>query len=422
MISTKFQPLLLYQLADMESTPQAIQRDLERCSLAMGVSPEALRRDSNTLRNISERASLFLGAMWTAIPATFYAEYKNPCWKPSAEVDRLVRHVQLHRRNGNKNITKNQAVSTLCLPYFFLAGFPKCGTTTLHHTVFEQHPDIVKPTYKEPHWWTRRKTKLSDVDDVYCYLKMFYNATQHIITKKSDYVTYDGSQSTLWDSYFIVNHQDYCATPAIMSTVLPDTKFIVVMRNPIERLYSHYFQGCTRKNSKGFGHDTSTWPKEVQENPATHFHNILVSDLEYFNGCLRERSLFECVSENRFRGDECGGVGYRITVSMYYVHLLKWLQFYRREQFLFLRTEDMSAEPEAFMNRITEFLGISPVPADSANKWLSARNNVQRLEGLDPWIDLTMRKDSKELLENFYRPYNAKLAELIGDRKFLWDD
>ena len=398
-------------IIDMESTPQAVQRDLERCSLAMGVSPEALRKDGNTLRNISEKASSFLGAFWTAIPATFHADFKSPCWKPTPKAVNLVHAAQLHRRK--EIIPKNQTVSTQCLPYFFLAGFPKSGSTTLHLHVLGQHPDIVRPTFKEPHWWTRRKS--GGITAVHIYLKMFYAATQRIITNKSDYITYDGSQSTLWDSHFFVNHQDYCATPAIMSRVLPDAKFIVIMRNPITRLYSNYFQGCHRKPAK-------TWPKEMQVNPVGNFHNKIVSDLEYFNGCLRERSLYECVSEARFRGSECGDVGYRVTISMYYIHLLKWLQFYPRKQFLFLRTEDMTTDSEAFMNKITEFLEISPVSADSAHKWLSATSRTRKLPGLDPQIDITMRRDSKELLEDFYRPFNAKLAELVGDKRFLWDD
>jgi len=33
---------------------------------------------------------------------------------------------------------------------------------------------------------------------------------------------------------------------------------------------------------------------------------------------------------------------------------------------------------------------------------------------------LVMRNDTKELLLHFLKPYNKKLAELVGDQKFLW--
>ena len=35
---------------------------------------------------------------------------------------------------------------------------------------------------------------------------------------------------------------------------------------------------------------------------------------------------------------------------------------------------------------------------------------------------LQMRHDTEALLEEFYRPFNQRLADLIGDSKFLWED
>ncbi|KAK7468149.1 hypothetical protein BaRGS_00036613 [Batillaria attramentaria] len=43
-----------------------------------------------------------------------------------------------------------------CLPFFFLAGVSKCGTTDLFSQIVK-HPDV-SPTTKEPHWFTRRYT------------------------------------------------------------------------------------------------------------------------------------------------------------------------------------------------------------------------------------------------------------------------
>ena len=43
-----------------------------------------------------------------------------------------------------------------CLPYFYLAGFPKCGTTDLFFEM-KKHPNILMSMQKEPHWWTRNR-------------------------------------------------------------------------------------------------------------------------------------------------------------------------------------------------------------------------------------------------------------------------
>jgi hypothetical protein len=34
---------------------------------------------------------------------------------------------------------------------------------------------------------------------------------------------------------------------------------------------------------------------------------------------------------------------------------------------------------------------------------------------------LAMRNDTREILRSFFRPYNQMLADLLGDRKFLWN-
>lgn len=44
-----------------------------------------------------------------------------------------------------------------CLPYFFLAGMPKCGTTDIWSKI-SQHPQVAA-AQKEPHWWTRGMIK-----------------------------------------------------------------------------------------------------------------------------------------------------------------------------------------------------------------------------------------------------------------------
>ena len=67
-------------------------------------------------------------------PDEFLKDYKSPCWQRSSP---------------------DHADRVQCLPYFYLAGMPKCGTTDIwaktnsHNGVFG--------TAKEPHWWTRSR-------------------------------------------------------------------------------------------------------------------------------------------------------------------------------------------------------------------------------------------------------------------------
>src|SRR5690606_30047138 len=42
------------------------------------------------------------------------------------------------------------------LPNFIVAGFPKCGSTSLHYYLNE-HPDIFMPKQKELHYFTHKR-------------------------------------------------------------------------------------------------------------------------------------------------------------------------------------------------------------------------------------------------------------------------
>ena len=319
-----------------------------------------------------------------------------------------------HRLMGREQ-TQNETL--LCLPNFFIAGFPKSGTTSLDEAL-RHHTQIAYPKKKEPHWWTR--IPLQDLDQNHLQLVVFkyllrYSYAAKKINVHKDGITYDGSQSTLWDSNFFSNSQDYCAMPAVISQVLPKAKFIVVMHNPVTRLYSRYLYGC----SHHLGNNITEWPAQVRTDPAGKFHHEVASDIQQFNECLRKHSLYECANENRRLGGRCGGVGNKLAVSIYYVHLLKWLQFYPKEQFLFLSTDDMNADPHGFLSRITDFLGLHPISPEQARQWFTVKRNVQKLVTENP-SKLVMWNETWRLLEDFYKPYNAMLVKLISDERFLW--
>ena len=67
-------------------------------------------------------------------PLEYLENFKNPCWLD---------------RGKRKSTVK-------CLPYFYVVGAPKCGTTDLHRRLI-QHPDICQYSQKENHWITRKR-------------------------------------------------------------------------------------------------------------------------------------------------------------------------------------------------------------------------------------------------------------------------
>ncbi len=97
------------------------------------------------------------------------SEYKNPCW-----LEHLLReHVAEYANTSFHQYGKNEIVRLRqiyqerlrtevnpwrlrCLPYFYLAGVTKSGTTDLFEALLK-HPQIHGPWVKEPHYWNRRR-------------------------------------------------------------------------------------------------------------------------------------------------------------------------------------------------------------------------------------------------------------------------
>ena len=388
-----------------------MQQDIQKCSLNLGLSELSLIRGSNDISTVSKKVSSFLRALWSVVPRKFSPKYKNPCWIAD---DLHMQRDDFH----NKRL--------FCLPYFFLSGFIKTGTTTLHEA-FLKHPQIAPPTAKELHWWSRLPLASKDFDDdvmhgsVVDYVRNFAVASKLISTRPSS-VTYDGSADTIHDAPYYMNSQDYCVLPLILSKVLPNLKIIVIMRNPATRTYSNFLYACTEK----YEWNAINWPADIRRNAPKIFHEQVVISIKNFNDCLQNYSLFECTNLNNFKsqGLQCGEVGFRLTVSLYYIHIAKWMEFFPREQFLFLRTEDMSVEPHKFMSETTNFLSLSPVSPEEAASWLSKKANNQShvLTVLQRKYDFSMQRRTERVLEDFFKPYNTMLAELVDDNRFLWAD
>lgn len=439
---------------NFNSTPRVtILQDLERCSEVMGVSEESLSRKRHDLARVSRRAELFVESVNSLLPPEFLSRYKNPCWvaeKPNVQLDwnkmlfmffrsgPKVKRILSKSRNASQFISKpvggghSQNSHILCLPHFFLAGFPKSATTTVHE-VLRKLPQIAAPAEKEPHWWTRAldgtQSTRENIQLAFTAYTLFFETIRTKLNRSPlapqnvDVITYDGSQSMLWDSNFYLNGQDYCAMPAVVSRVLPNAKFIVVMRNPITRLHSHFLYSC----QVHYG-SMKMWPAAVVEHGSDLLHLQVERGVDDFNKCLETMSEFECASvrsSSRSSSTEsvdlnqlrCGVVWHRLSIGLYSVHIKKWLQFYPLENFLFIKMEDISASPWSTISRITDFLNIEPVPRELAETILGTPQNSMnaKLRNL-----LAMDENTRVMLERFYQPYNEELAKMLNDDRFLW--
>lgn len=118
-----------------------------------------------------------------------------------------------------------------------------------------RHPRIALSTKKEPHWWTRYRLfdpKIFGAGNMNFYMKYFTNVSS---TSDKTSIIGDGSASTAWSNDFnrfpdfavpktyrifqeMKNH--HLLAVHLIRVYTPNAKFIVLLRNPVERLYSDY--------------------------------------------------------------------------------------------------------------------------------------------------------------------------------------
>jgi Sulfotransferase family len=123
----------------------------------------------------------------------------------------------------------------MTLPNFLVIGAAKAGTTSLYHYL-RQHPGIYLPAQKEINFFALEGKALDfrgpgdrevissfSVTQYEDYLKLFVDATnQTAIGEVSPMYLYDRQ------------------APARICRYIPDARLICILRNPVERAFSHY--------------------------------------------------------------------------------------------------------------------------------------------------------------------------------------
>ena len=128
-----------------------------------------------------------------------------------------------------------EAGVTSCLPHFFIVGEMKCGTTTLYH-LLTKHPRIVVPRVKEPRFLQPGRFAQTTVSRY----KYNFEAAATAEGARKDVVTFDASPVYLRSA----------AARGWLSRWMPRARMIALVRNPVQRSYSHWQMGQEWMDSK----------------------------------------------------------------------------------------------------------------------------------------------------------------------------
>jgi hypothetical protein len=275
----------------------------------------------------------------------------------SAQLKRVARD---HLRRVD-DVYRSATASMRALPDFLIIGEAKCGTTSLYDDLVD-HPSVLEAAVKEVHFFDLRYHLGLD----------WYKAQFPLLWRTRR--TGDQRVLTGEASPYYMFHPH---APERIKQALPDVKLIVMLRNPVERAYSHY-QHEFRK-----GREKLSFADAIQKEPE------------------RLRGELERMLENpRYNSREHRRHAY-VTRGVYVDSLQKVMRTFAPQQFLILKSEDYFAAPDATLRRVLGFLGLP-----SRQPRAFARKNV----GSYSPIDTEVRKR----LSAFYAPHNARLYDFLG--------
>lgn len=256
------------------------------------------------------------------------------------------------------------ACRTGVLPDFLIIGAQKCGTTSLYEYL-TQHPDIYPATVKEVGYFDRYYQK-----GLPWYRSQFPSAFRKIyarFVRRENFLTGEASTG------YILNPHSLRRIAAIV----PEAKLILMLRNPVDRAYSHY----------------------------QHMLRLKREPLSFEEAAERERERIEqtwqhMLADENYHNLDIARYAY-LKTGLYIDQVRVLLRYFPKERVLIIKNEEFDADPAAIVRQVLEFLGV-----EIQEPLNYSRHNT----GEYPDMDARVRKN----LIDYFRPHNQQLYELLG--------
>jgi len=239
------------------------------------------------------------------------------------------------------------------LPDFLILGAQKAGTTALY-AYLRWHPEITGPSFKEVSFFDRH----------YAKGERWYRA--HMPVRRRSLVG-EASPSYLF----------HPLAPERVAGMLPGARLITLLRNPVDRAFSHY------QHEVALGREPLSFEDAVDREDER-----MQGELERM---LRDPSYFSLAWWNYTY----------VARGRYAEQLERWFAAFPREQLLVLFTEELSADTAATYRRVLDFLGVTARDLESYPR-IFDRDYADMNPGMRARLD-----------KEFEDP-NRRLASLLG--------
>jgi len=244
------------------------------------------------------------------------------------------------------------------LPSFLILGAQKAGTTALY-AYLRWHPQVTGPSFKEVSFFDRH----------YARGERWYRA--HFPALRRAAV---GEASP---SYLL-----HPLAPERVAGLLPNARLIALLRNPVERAFSHY-----------------QYEVSLGREPLS-FEDALAAEEERLRGeverMLRDPTYFSYAWWNYTY----------LARGRYAEQLERWYAVVPRERLLALFTEELAQDPGGTYRRVLEFLGLDAHDLPSYPRIFEREYEH-------------MPVDTRAQLESSFAEPNSRLQAMLG-RELHW--
>ena len=251
------------------------------------------------------------------------------------------------------------------LPDYLIIGAQRAGTTSLFKYLV-QHPAVGRPFLgKGAHFFDTNYS--ADLDVYRAYFPTIATKWYVKATRRMDLVTGEGSP------YYLAHPH----APHRIAGTLPDVKLIALLRDPVERAYSHYQHEVAR------GFETLSFDEAVEREPERLAGELerMRSDPSYNSFAFQHHSY--------------------LSRGRYAEQLKVWYGLFPKEQILVLRSEDLFSNPDGTYREALRFLG---VPSRSLREY----------EVFNPRKYSNMNVETRQRLVQHFAEPNERLYELVG--------
>ena len=264
------------------------------------------------------------------------------------------------------------------LPDILIFGFDKCGTMTLRQFL-SVHPDIFI-TEKEGNNKLFKNIAEKEFDDTSKYFQKPECTPKGKLRLEK-----------------LVNSR----YPESVYKYIPNIKLIAIVKEPVERVMSHYV------------HLVAQTDKPLR--------------MDDFDLCARR--LVNSSGKSEGNDHRCDGTNHILTTSKYAGSLKAWVDIFGVENILIIDGDNFVSNPVEELRKAEEFFGLehkiseSDFYYDKQKKFYCMReeDNTGCMSEKKGRPHPPMADSTRQLLKDYLKPYNEKFYKLIG-RTFPWDD